>query len=119
MYNALLILLASQQNENDPGGALVDTATGGIRNACNDRARGEFDSLEASLAYAAMHSISDLTTFCRKTTGDVPPKLVVSPSLPFTMCDESIFHALGIIDDSCGLQDVSLRTCPGALLTYG
>ncbi|EPQ54558.1 galactose oxidase [Gloeophyllum trabeum ATCC 11539] len=23
-----------------------------------------------------MHSISDLTTFCRKTTGDVPPKLV-------------------------------------------
>ncbi|OAX40956.1 galactose oxidase [Rhizopogon vinicolor AM-OR11-026] len=23
-----------------------------------------------------MHSISDLTTFCRKTTGDIPPKLV-------------------------------------------
>ncbi|KAA1469937.1 galactose oxidase [Dentipellis sp. KUC8613] len=23
-----------------------------------------------------MHSVSDLTTFCRKTTGDVPPKLV-------------------------------------------
>lgn len=27
-----------------------------------------------------MHSISDLTTFCRKTSGDVPAKLVVSSS---------------------------------------
>lgn len=27
-----------------------------------------------------MHSISDLTTYCRKTSGDVPAKLVVSPS---------------------------------------
>jgi hypothetical protein len=26
----------------------------------------------------SMHSISDLTTYCRKTTGDVPARLVVS-----------------------------------------
>lgn len=26
-----------------------------------------------------MHSVSDLTTSARKTTGDVPPKLVVRP----------------------------------------
>jgi hypothetical protein len=30
-----------------------------------------------------MHSISDLTTFCRKTTGDVPSKLVVCLLFPF------------------------------------
>lgn len=28
---------------------------------------------------AMLHSIYDLTTFCRKTTGDIPAKLVVCP----------------------------------------
>ena len=31
-----------------------------------------------------MYPISDLTAFCRKTTGDVPPKLVVCAYL--TVC---------------------------------
>ena len=31
----------------------------------------------------AMHSISDLTTFCRKTTGEVPAKLVVMSQIAY------------------------------------
>ena len=33
-------------------------------------------------ARAQMYPISDLTAFCRRTTGDVPPKLVVSHPVP-------------------------------------
>jgi hypothetical protein len=38
-----------------------------------------------------MHSVSDLTTFSRKTSGDVPPKLVVRTSVANSRIAPSIF----------------------------
>lgn len=38
-----------------------------------------------------LHSIYDLTTFCRKTTGDVPAKLVVCSLITLNICIQ-IYH---------------------------
>jgi hypothetical protein len=57
---------------------------------------------------AELHSIYDLTTFCRKTTGDVPAKLVVRVLLVFlTALQQSVLP--GCIHHRRGLQDVPLR----------
>ena len=61
-----------------------------------------------------MYPISDLTAFCRKTTGDVPPKLVVSARC--YVLPEAPLHArarTGRIHHRRGLQDVPLCECTG------
>jgi hypothetical protein len=65
-----------------------------------------------------MHSISDLMAFCRKTTGDIPAKLVVcsntttSPIMKMTspLCILVLMmtSCLGRINDCGRLQNVSL-----------
>lgn len=54
-----------------------------------------------------MHSISDLTTFCRKTTGDVPPKLVVCIHSLSSFTVRHLF--VGRVYHSRRIEDVSLR----------
>jgi hypothetical protein len=62
-----------------------------------------------------MHSVSDLTTFARKTKGDVPPPLVVrvlSPAIESTSSKISgadSLHPPGRIHHCSWQQDVSLR----------
>ena len=64
-----------------------------------------------------MHSVSDLTTFSRKTSGDVPPKLVVRIIafhavflLPFRLC------FTGRIDHRGGRQGLPL--CMPSCLSF-
>lgn len=64
-----------------------------------------------------MHSVSDLTTSARKTTGDVPPKLVVRPpcpALPLHTDADADSHP-GRIDDRRRRQDVPLRASLSSL----
>jgi hypothetical protein len=58
-----------------------------------------------------MHSVSDLTTFSRKTSGDVPPKLVVRIIASAPCVTPSISHLCftGRIDHRGRRQGLSLR----------
>ena len=56
-----------------------------------------------------MHSISDLTTFCRKTTGDVPAKLVVCACMCVMSTQDHRGFFAGRLDHRRGLKNVSLR----------
>lgn len=63
-----------------------------------------------SVSRTMLHSIYDLTTFCRKTTGDVPAKLVVRISVCHTRDGTDDFT--GRINHCCGIEDVSFREWP-------
>ena len=69
-----------------------------------------------------MHSISDLTTFCRKTSGDVPAKLVVSASFSSFHSRLSRPRVPGCVYHRCWFENVSIcepfpLPSPVALLT--
>ena len=67
--------------------------------------------LPSNLAPAMLHSIYDLTTLCRRTLGDVPPKLVVCLLLRVwhTLLTPLSSTTTGCLYDRRRLQDVSLR----------
>lgn len=63
-----------------------------------------------------LHSIYDLTTYCRKTAGDVPAKLVVcshsiqlTPSLVTSSPFLTTSSAIGRFNDRCWVEDVPIR----------
>ena len=58
---------------------------------------------------SAMYPISDLTAFCRKTTGDVPPKLVVSILLAICAPSPLTPAFTGRVHHRGRIQDVPLR----------
>ena len=64
-----------------------------------------------SSTLAAMYPIADLTAFCRRTSGDVPPKLVVSLRVisPVRVLGSRMFRPKGCLNHRGGLQDVPLR----------
>ena len=61
--------------------------------------------------HVAMYPISDLTTFCRKTLGDVPPKLVVCISIFHQPSTRSHTHLQGASTTVVGSK-VYLYVCP-------
>jgi hypothetical protein len=54
-----------------------------------------------------LHSIYDLTTFCRETTGDVPQKLIVCFSVPLKAIAATT-HIQGALYNNGWFKDVSV-----------